>query len=35
VIPGRTLVYRQAPRAVTINPILSPDVRGVRLALRF
>ena len=35
LIPGRTLVYRDQARTVTLLPLVSPGARGVRLTVRF
>jgi hypothetical protein len=35
LIPGRTLVYRQTNRALTVSPLVSRDARGVHVAFRF
>jgi hypothetical protein len=35
LIPGRTLVYRQANRAITVAPILSSNAKGAGVAFTF
>ena len=35
LITGRTLVYREPGRSVTMLPLVSPGMRGVRLTVRF